>query len=231
MQCLSVGSSGTKAEIPVSSALLVPVVAGGMVATCAFGCAVRLFFRLRRADRLRLPIAAIVLIGVTTLITGLQFFFPDILSAFRRDGEALRTGQWWRLMTPLFVQADGWVQCVVNGITALVFCPLGEMLYGKRMLALYFISGLVGEIVGYIQNSHGAGSSLGICGVIGGVFTFACIHRSENPRSTVVLAIVGFYGAVILSVWGDLHGFPILTGALLGSMMRSQMPITPRSDM
>ena len=204
----------------MSPALLVRVAAGGFVAACAFGCACRLYLGLRGAVTPRFPVASLALISVTVLITSLQFLFPEILEALRRNGPALRSGEWWRMVTPLFVQADGWVQCVVNGIAALIFLPLGEKLYGKKMLAFYFIPGVVGEIVAYTRHSHGAGSSLGICGVIGGIFAFTWIHCAEQPRFTVVLAIAGLCAAVVLSFCLDFHGPPILAGALLAVAMR-----------
>ena len=204
----------------MTPALLAQVATGGLVAACAFGCACRLYLWMRGAANPRFPVASLALIGVTALITGLQFLFPEILEALRRSGPALHSGEWWRMVTPLFVQADGWVQCVVNGIGALIFLPLGEKLYGKKMLAFYFIPGVIGEIVAYTQHSHGAGSSLGICGVIGGIFAFAWIHRSEQPRFTIVLAVVGLCAAVVLSFCLNFHGPPILAGALLASVMR-----------
>jgi membrane associated rhomboid family serine protease len=202
-------------------ALLLRVVAGGLVAACAFGCACRLYLRLRRTGSSRFPVASVALIGVTALITSLQFVFPEILEGLRRNGQALRSGEWWRLVTPLFVQADGWVQCVVNGIGGLILLPLGEKLYGKKLLALYFIPGVVGEIVAYTRHSNGAGSSLSICGVVGGIFTFAWADRSEQLRFTVVLAIAGLCAAAVLS-FGDLHGPPILAGAILAGVMRQK---------
>ena len=63
-----------------------------------------------------------------------------------------------------------------------------------------------------------AGSSLGICGVIGGIFAFVWIHRSEQPRFSVVLAIVGLCAAVVLSFCLNFHGPPILAGALLAGL-------------
>ena len=192
------------------------------MAGCALICAIHFYRWPPKAASPRLPLAAILLIGVTGPITGLQFPFPGILAAFRRDGDALRAGEWWRMVTPLFVQADGLVQCFVNGIAALIFCPLIERLYGKKMLVLYFIPGLVGEIAGYLRHSHGAGSSVGICGVIGGLFAFVYFHRLENPRYLLVQAIAGVCGAAILCFLGDIHGPPILAGVLLAGILQPQ---------
>jgi len=165
-----------------------------------------------------------LIIGGTALITSLQFVFPEILSAFRRIREALLAGEWWRMLTPLFVQASGWKQCCVNGVTAIIFCPLAERLYGKRLLALYFVSGVLAEICGYIWSPNGAGSSLGIAGVIGGLFAFTFLHPQETTRRARILAIFGFAGALALCFYRDTHGPPILIGALLASLMKVLWP-------
>ena len=119
------------------------------------------------------------IIGSTALITGLQFVFPDVLGALRRNREALLAGEWWRMVTPLFVQAYGWGQSCINGVAAIIFCPLAERLYGKRLLALYFIPGVLGEIFAYFWNPNAAGSSLGIVGVTGGLFS--CVSAPSRP--------------------------------------------------
>lgn len=61
--------------------------------------------RLQRQHRL--PWLSIAIIGITAIITGLQFQFPEVLALFRRDLDGLRSGEVWRVITPLFVQPDG----------------------------------------------------------------------------------------------------------------------------
>jgi rhomboid protease GluP len=51
--------------------------------------------------------------AVTTVLTVLQFPFPEVRLALWRDRHALAAGQWWRLVTPLFVQYDAVWQIVV----------------------------------------------------------------------------------------------------------------------
>jgi rhomboid protease GluP len=181
----------------------------------------------------RPPLVAILIISVTSVITGLQFLFPEILSEFRRNWEALRAGEWWRMVTPLFVQAYGWQQCCFNGITALFLLPLAEKFCGKRLLALYFVPGIVGEIFNYVWSPIGAGSSLGIYGVMGGLFTFACRHRTEISQAAIIFAIFGLCGAFVASFCRDGHGPSMLTGALLASMMTIEKPLAcpAKSDM
>jgi rhomboid protease GluP len=185
-----------------------------VVTIAAWGCAIYLYRSAKQQKRSPAIVSALI-IGITALITGLQFVFPEILSACRRNREALLAGEWWRMVTPLFVQANDWKHCVVNGIAAIVFCPLAERLYGKGLLALYFVPGVLGEIFGYAWRPHGAGSSLGIAGVIGSLFTFTFLHRQEIPGGARVLAMGGFAGAMALCIYSDTHGPPILIGGLL----------------
>src|SRR6187401_2236538 len=52
-----------------------------------------------------LPICTAVIVAITTLLTVLQYRQPEIRLALWRDPEQLRAGQWWRLLTALFVQS------------------------------------------------------------------------------------------------------------------------------
>ena len=89
------------------------------VAIAALGCALQLYrFSLRKTKPP--PVIAVLIIGFTALITGLQFVFPEVLTALRRNREALLAGEWWRMVTPLFVQAYGWGHACINGVAAVV---------------------------------------------------------------------------------------------------------------
>ncbi len=195
-----------------------------VVAAAVFGCAIYFYRFSLQKPKPPLPIVTILIIGVTSLITGLQFVFPGILSEFRRNREALWAGEWWRMLTPLFVQAAGWKQCCVNGVAAAVFCPLAEKLYGNRLFALYFIPGVPGEIFAYAWSPNGAGSSLGIAGVVGSLFAYTYLHRQGIPAFVHILAIFGFAGAVALSFCRDNHGPPMLIGVLLAGLMTILRP-------
>ena len=189
------------------------------VAVAAFGTAIQLY-RFSAGKRKSPPVIAMLIIGSTALITGLQFVFPEVLTALRRNREALLAGEWWRMVTPLFVHAYGWWHACVNGVAAVVFCPLAERLYGKKLLALYFIPGVLGQIFGYLWSPNTAGSSLGLAGVTGGLFVFALFHRHELSRSARLFAICGIAGAVVLCLCRDIHGPPTILGVFLASILR-----------
>jgi rhomboid protease GluP len=197
-----------------------------ILGVATFGCVVFLYRFSFHKKKSSLPIVTILIIGVTALITGLQFVFPDVLTDFRRNREALLAGEWWRMVTPLFVQSFGWWQCCVNGVVALIVCPLAERFYGKRLLALYFVPGILGEIFSYLWSPNAAGSSLGIMGVIGGLFAFTFSQRREISKSARIFAIFGIASAVAMSFCRDTHGPPIVIGVLLAGMITKLWPTT-----
>jgi rhomboid protease GluP len=168
----------------------------------------------------RLTIATNVVLCVTIIATGLQMIYPEVLSALRRDPDALAAGEWWRMVTPLFVHADGWVQIIANLIGIAVVGPLVERLFGSwRWLALYFITGVVAEAISYAWEPFGAGASIALCGLIGGLLvwlfkynqpvrTWASLYVVYLIAGLVGYAIGGFTLNVILSVlFGSLFGF------------------------
>ena len=128
------------------------------------------------------------------------------------------------MVTPLFVQAYGWWHLCINGVAAIVLCPLADRLYGKRLLILYFVPGVFGEIFAYFWSPNGAGSSLGIAGVMGGLFAYIFLQRQVLSNSARLFAMCGIAGAVVLCFARDIHGPPILLGVLLASMMTTFWP-------
>jgi rhomboid protease GluP len=187
------------------------------------GCAIYLYRFAKRRKRSPAIVSALI-IGMTALTTSLQFVFPQILRAFRRNPEALLAGELWRIVTPLLVQSNGLRQCVGNGVAAIIFLPLAERFFGKRLWALYFIPGVSGEVFAYLWGLDGAGSSLGIAGVMGSLFAFAILHRRELPGLVHVAVMFGFTAAVVLCLCRGSHGPPMLIGLLLASMMTRLWP-------
>jgi membrane associated rhomboid family serine protease len=189
-----------------------------VVEICCLGCAVQLY-RFSRGKKTPVPFVTLIIIGSTALITGLQFIFPEVLTGLRRNREALLTGEWWRMVTPLFVHAYGWWHACINAVAAIIFCPVAERLYGKKLWALYFIPGVAGQIFGYLWSPDVAGASLGIAGVMGGLFAFAILHRGELSSSAQLFALGGIAATVALCFWRDTHGPPTVIGILVASIM------------
>lgn len=205
------------------------MVGTGFMVISAMVCMGHLY-RYRRRDLAPGPITlSLVIIGTTAVVTALQFVFPEVLSALRRNPDGLSAGEWWRIATPLFVQPSGWLQCVFNGMFMLAFVPLAEKLYGKWLLALYFIPGVAVQPILHAWIPDGGGSSPALFGVMGGLLVYVCRQRKELPPQYFPIAVSGLCAAVALIFVRDGHGLGLVIGALVATILRAR-PLSHRDN-
>ncbi|GAA2632268.1 hypothetical protein GCM10010399_75710 [Dactylosporangium fulvum] len=152
-----------------------------------------------------LPIATVIVTLVTVLGAAAQLHDPDVLTRFRRDYPALHDGEWWRWFTPMLVQSAGWGQILFNIGSLIVVGVIAERRFGTlRWLVLYLGIGLAGEAIGERLDPTGAGNSLAVCGLVGGLATLLLLRpgRATRPHTFVVpyyvacVAGLGFGGVV-----------------------------------
>jgi rhomboid protease GluP len=94
------------------------------------------------------PLTTIIVLAITGLTTSLRLASPRILALLERVPDALARHQWWPLVTPLFVHADGLRQIAFNFTAILIVGVIVERIFGSRLwLLIYFVSGIVGEIL------------------------------------------------------------------------------------
>jgi membrane associated rhomboid family serine protease len=142
----------------------------------------------------RVPRATAAVFAVTATCSILQFPYPALLAALRRDPAALADGQWWRLVTPLVVQDGGVAGTVSNLLFLAVLGVLAERLLGtRRWLVLYAAGAVAGTAAGYAWDPHGAGNSIALCGLAGGVLALAATRPVPAPP---LVASAVFAGAV-----------------------------------
>jgi hypothetical protein len=81
---------------------------------------------------------------------------------------ALAAGQWWRLVTALFVQYDPWWQIVIVFALIAGIGAIAERLFGPgRWLLLYVGCGVVGQAFGFRWQPYDAGASVAGAGLLG----------------------------------------------------------------
>lgn len=163
--------------------------------------------------------ATTIIIALTVLMFGLQVAYPQVLQALRLDVDRLNAGEWWRLITPLFVQAHGTFQFLFNMMFLVVFLPMAERLYGAKLWFLYFVPGVIGQLVNSNWNPGGGGSSTAVFGVMGSILIYVLVHRKNAPKQYPVFAILGICGAVVMCFTADGHGPGLLTGAVLAALI------------
>ncbi len=170
---------------------------------------------------------SISLLLLTTIVTSLQFIFPEIVSALTRDRQAILSGEAWRLVTPLFIQPMGIAQCVFNGLFFISFVPIAERFYGRSILLIYFATGIVGQIVnlywettpGGLSTSKG-GSSTALFGIAGSLMMYILFNQRVFPKGYVLIPLAVLLGATILVFYEDGHAPALLFGAMLGLLLR-----------
>lgn len=190
------------------------------------------------ASRGRLPAfpwATVVLAAVTAVVSVAGELDAQLLAALDRNRELLLDGQWWRIVTPLFVQDGGWGGMIVNIIALLLAGTMAELLFsGWVMVAVYFLSGLVSEVAAYtvFPGQGFAGNSVAIAGLTALCLVTITVRERGVTR---VIGIAGLACGIALLVLGDLHGAGFATGLVAGLALlaahRGRRPHapTPRS--
>lgn len=154
-------------------------------------------------------------------------------------GPLTLTGQWWRLLTAMFVHI-GLVHLALNMWCLWQLGLLAEYLYGpKTFLALYMMSGLAASIVSLARNPLvvSAGASGAIFGIAGALIATLYLGKLAAPRGawrTSLISLVAFagynlaFGFLARGIDIGAHIGGLVSGLLLGSVLsvdfRQQAP-------
>jgi rhomboid protease GluP len=167
--------------------------------------------------------ATYVLIGINIVVwllgqLFLLLFNEDYLkSSGIKNNAAILSGEYWRLITPIFLHADI-MHLSANSFSLLIFGQVIERMFGtKKFLIIYFVSGVLGCIASFIfSNSLSLGASGAIMG-IGGSFIYiwlknrrAFLGNSRQYLTFVFLVFINlFYGLTRPGIdnYGHFGGF------------------------
>jgi membrane associated rhomboid family serine protease len=160
-------------------------------------------------------ILLLFLVGIPSV---LQFFYPIMLDLWQRDFIRFVQGEWWRLVTPLFVQDGGLAGTAFNLIGLLLVGILAEQFWGSLMLLLiFFLGGVVGEIAGFAWQPVGAGNSVANFALAGSILT-ACLLRRPN-RLVLSMTLLALSSYIVLIVLHDIHGPAAIAGMFLALVL------------
>lgn len=133
----------------------------------------------------RLLLAANILVFIVMLFKGAGFWHSPNgvqLAWGANFGPATQDGEWWRLGSAMFLHF-GVVHLVLNVWSLWDAGQLVERMYGHlRFAAIYFISGLAGNLVSLVMQGNLAvsgGASGSIFGVYGALLTFLWRERAS----------------------------------------------------
>jgi rhomboid protease GluP len=144
----------------------------------------------------------------------------------------VRTGEWWRLVTALFVHI-GPRHVLANVATLLVLGPaLAAALGAGRFALVYVLAGAAGNALSYrymppdVVSAGASGAILGVLGALGGQrLRFAA---SARYRGWQVVAAILAYLAVAVGAGPEVDSFAHVGGLLAGLALGLIIPPPPR---
>ena len=164
--------------------------------------------------KLRFPKSTILLIFLVAIPSAVQIFHPAILFLLQRDFPRFMQGEWWRLITPLFVQDGGIAGTGFNLTSLLLVGILAEQLWGSLpVLLIFFIGGMIGEIAGFAWQPVGAGNSVANFALAGSILVACLLHKPGKPVLIFLLATMSVY--LLLIGIQDIHGVAAAAGMLV----------------
>lgn len=170
------------------------------------------------------PIITYILMGLMTLLFGLDVYFKFSLSnRFCLYGDYIRNGEYWRLITGMFFHS-GFIHLLCNLYALWIIGRQIESYYGRiKYLIIYLISSLCGALLFIAMSDLGysIGASASIFGLMGSMIYFGYNYRiyfsSVLMKQLIYVVAINLLFSILVSsidIWGYIGG---LIGGILVS--------------
>ena len=125
----------------------------------------------RATAPMRVPVVTAITLTLTAATTATRLRGPAVVHVLRRDPTALRSGQVWRLLSPVLVQTD---RSAVVVLATFVLCAaigvFGEQVFPRgEWITLYVVGALVGHGIGEAFQPRQGGTSVAFAAILGGL--------------------------------------------------------------
>jgi len=136
----------------------------------------------------------------------------------------VQNGEWWRLITSIFLHAD-LGHLAMNGLSLYYLGNNLELSSGRRRyLLIFFLSGLAGSVLQLLLGEHrsfGVGASGAIFGMAGAVLLFMWQHRRYFPTTVrqsamQMLLLLGLQLGLGFAVGQGIGNWAHLGGLIMG---------------
>ena len=118
-----------------------------------------------------------ILIVINVIMYLLEIFYPDIISYLILDPISIKSGEYYRLFTSLFLHGNI-IHLLSNMYALYVLGNQIETFLGKwKYLIIYFFSGLAGSLLSCMGSSLSLGASGAIFGLLGSLLYFGYHYR------------------------------------------------------
>ncbi|MGH2749708.1 MAG: rhomboid family intramembrane serine protease [Actinomycetota bacterium] len=188
--------------------------------------------KVRTALRANAP-GVYTIIGINVAVWLIQLLVPGFTDRFADVPQLVAQGEWWRLITSMFLHADGGsfflLHILLNCYILYIYGPEVEQLFGTpTFVAMYLTSGFMGNAFSYAFGPFFI-SSLGASGAVFGVVGFLIAYLYKRRHSAALgnylrglLAFVGLnlvFGFTVPGInnWAHIGG--LIGGLALGALM------------
>ncbi|WP_334328397.1 rhomboid family intramembrane serine protease [Companilactobacillus sp. HBUAS59699] len=142
-----------------------------------------------------------------------------------KTNNLVQEGQWWRLITPMFVHI-GVLHILMNGFSIYYVGQILEPMVGHvRFAVIYFLSGIMGNLASFAfgsNNAISAGASTSLFGLFAAFLALAVIYKEnrflgELGKSFLALIVINLALDLTMSgidIWGHIGG--AIGGFLVG---------------
>lgn len=185
--------------------------------------------RRRQAPATTALIIVMVVVFALEIITGYEF-----ARAFAIVPEAVKAGQYWRLVTGIFLHA-GALHLLLNVFALFQLGRFYELMFGTpRFLLIYFATGIAGSLASSLFNTAwSVGASGAILGILGAfIFSVRNSPRWRHDRMGRSIVSQGMFWIVanIVITWsvpeidkaGHIGG--LVSGLILGAVLPHRVP-------
>lgn len=135
-------------------------------------------------------------------------------------------GEYWRLVTPIFLHAPGSISHVLfNCFSLVIFGPALEQMLGKLKFTLFYVlAGIIGNAVTYVLDPYSFVSHIGASGAIYGLFgiyLFMVYFRKHliDPGNAQLIVIIFIIGIVMSLFTANINLTAHLAGAVAGFVL------------
>ncbi len=169
----------------------------------------------------------VLLIGVNVTVYGLLIVLCGLNSGMGPSTTCLlllglhplfiAMGEWWRLLTSLFVHID-FLHLFFNMYALYIGGRVVEPYYGSpRFLAIYFLSGIIGNIASLILPVLSVGASGAVFGVFGAMIVVE--KRLTGTATAMVLFLIIVLVVSNLAYPGKINNIAHIAGVLAGYVL------------
>ena len=190
----------SRCERPICGSCAIPASVGQHCPECVAE-ARRSAPKVRSAVRAAAP-------GVTTIIAVnvgvwlVQLLVPGFTERFAEFPQAVADGEWWRLLTSMFMHADGGrfflFHILLNCFILYIYGPEVEQLFGTRtFVAMYVTAGFIGNAASYAFGPimvWSLGASGAVFGVVGILIAYLYKRRNSAALGQYLRGLMLFVG-------------------------------------